>query len=647
VEERATKDLRSYTLDTVASRAYIALAPRREEEVMGKSVGAAALIVAVAATIGLWPAASTAVPGLTGAYYLPSSRSYHIDDDGLPVPTKDSDATRIDAQIAFGAGKGFVREGREQLVWWVPERDRQVAAIWKGFVRLPKAGTYYFATVSDDASSVYLNQSRVALNGGLGYYIASDAFRYPDANPAPHPSRHTYIVPVAVDGPRVLPIEVRYVGRNASSNHGFGIDLYWVTPDAKRDQAGKPIAELVPAAALFTEPPEPIVRPVVSRAHSTISSDFLYFPFDGVATLTVRLADERGRPVPGRRVHISGLTSYGEADAITQPQKPTDENGTTTAKVQAQSTRHVSTFFATDITDFVDVGQTAEIIMAPQKLSFLPPAFSPYYDGKHFKVTPTPVRVGQPTTVSVPLTNRQKSGAQLNVRLLQNPQNIGLRDWTKIAESETFTLAPGETKTVELTWTPTEALAHLCFKVEVWGELQRAGIDGPWFALGRAYAADPQPKERVATIRGAGAPRDGVLINSRQQNIGPIQCDVPKATPKPSATPSQGPSRKGFVFAKGGGSVLRDKPSPNAKPLWTPPPSYRLVYTDVVYDKSGKAEWYHVPKGYGNPHPGWISADHVLTKRSTAPPPGRALDLKGTGLGLERNDADVGCGFRG
>jgi hypothetical protein len=479
------------------------------------AVFGAAFIVAV-----MWPTASSAAQGLQGAYYLPSSRGYHIDDEGLPVTTKEPDATRIDAQIAFGAGKGFVRGAGKQLVWWTPERDTQVAAIWKGYVRLPKAGTYYFTTVSDDASAVYLNKSRVALNGELGYYIVSEAFRYPDANPAPHPSRLAYVVPVPVDGPRVLPIEVRYVAYNASSTHGFGIDLYWVTPDAKRDDAGKPIAELVPAAALITETPEPITPARVSRTHSTISSDFLYFPDDGTATLSVRLADERGRPVAGRRVHISSLTSYGRPDAITQPAKPTDENGVATATVQAQRAKHVSTFFATDITEFVDVGQTVEMTMSPQKLAFLPPAFSPYYDGKHFKVSPSPPRAGQPTTVSVPLTNRQKTPFELTVRLLKNPQNIGLRDWTKIAESQTFTVKPEETKLVDLTWTPTEESSHLCFKVEVWGTMKRAGTGPPWLPVNVAIAASPPRKDDAGRQ----------LLESRQQNIGPV-----KTTCEPNA----------------------------------------------------------------------------------------------------------------
>lgn len=584
---------------------------------------------------------SLAAPGLTGAYYLPSSRGYHIDDDGLPVPTKAPDATRVDAQIAFGAGQGFVRKGR-QLVWWVPERDQSVAAVWKGFVRLPKAGTYYFTTVSDDASAVYLNQSRVALNGALGKYIASEAFRYPDAKPAPHPSRHAYAVPVPVEGPRVVPIEVRYVARNASSTHGFGIDLYWVTPDARRDDAGKPIAELIPPDALFTEPPEPVARSVVSRAHSTISSDFLYFPEEGVATLTVRLADAQGRPVPGRRVHVSGLTSYGGADTITQPEKATDANGVTTATVQGNRFTHESTFFATDLTGLVDVGQTVEMTMKRERLkvSFMPPAFSPYYDGKRFQVHPRPLRVGQRTTVSVPLVNNQKIPAELQVRLFVKGLNIGAPDWPKVAESETFTLAPGESRMVELAWTPTETAGHVCFQVEVWGTLvkKRASSDRLPFLIGRAFAATPRPKDEAGRQ----------LLERRQHNIGPITCAIPKSTPTP--TPST-PSKRGFVWGKLGGH-FREKPSPSAKPVGNVVPDSRLIYTDVVYDKNGKAQWYYVPSDRRNPWrhgkpDGWISAGDVDTQHPLIPPADTKIIIKDSGLGEVKVTASVVAGCRG
>lgn len=483
--------------------------------------GATFIAVATAMTIAAWVTTATAATGLRGAYYLPGG--YELDDDRLPVPKKEPDATRIDPEIAFGAGKGFVlgpHDGNApdrwgpQLIWW-PMRSPQVAVIWKGYVRLPKAGTYYFTPVSSNGAAVYLNQSRVALNAIHGGHMPSEAFAYPDLDRGLAANRQAYVVPVPVTGPRTLPIEVRYLARGGSSVHGAGIDLYWVTPDAKRDQAGKPIAELVPAAALSTEPPEPIAQALVSRAHSTISSDFLYFPEEGAATLTVRLADEKGRPVAGRRVHISGLTSYGGADTITQPEKPTDEQGITTATVQPNQANHVSTFFATDITSFVDVGQSAEMTMRREKkvkVSFMPPAFSPYYDGKRFQVNPRPLRVGQPTTVSVPLVNNQKVPAQISVRLLVKGLNIGAPDWPKVAESETFVVAPGESRMVELTWTPTTTAGHVCFEVQVWGNLmKRASSDGPAFLVSRAHAASPQKDE-------AGRQ----FLERRQHNIGPI-----------------------------------------------------------------------------------------------------------------------------
>lgn len=487
-----------------------------------RTLGVAAACVVVVGVIAAWaatavtPATGQTRRGLTGAYYLPSSRGFVIDDDGLPVPTKEPDARRVDAEIAFGRGKGFVRQGpKGQLIWWVPERDSQVAVIWRGHVRLPKAGTYYFATVSDDASAVYLNRSRVALNGDLGGYIQSAAFRYPEAKPGPHPARPAYVIPVPVDGPRELPIEVRYVARNVSG--GFGIDLYWVTPDAQRDAAGTPIAELVPAAALSTEPTQAVQSATVSAAHSTISSDFLYFP-PGNATLTIRLADGQGRPVPGRRVHVSGVASFGPPDVITQPANVTDEHGIATATVQGASPKHVTTFVATDVTEFVDVGQTAEMTRAArEKVSFLPPAFAPYYDGKHFKVSPTPLRVGRATTISVPVTNRQRAPAQLRIRLLMNPPSIGLRDWTRIGETEPFVLQPGETRVAELTWTPATSSAHVCFKVEVWGASPRSARSGMrLLAVTLAQAADTPAKDGASS---------GQLLEHRQQNIGQVTCE--------------------------------------------------------------------------------------------------------------------------
>ena len=76
----------------------------------------ATLVLAVL-LIGAGSTPAPAAPGLTGAYYLPSSGGYSIDGDGLAVPARAPDATRVDAQIAFGEGKGFTRTGgKKQFV---------------------------------------------------------------------------------------------------------------------------------------------------------------------------------------------------------------------------------------------------------------------------------------------------------------------------------------------------------------------------------------------------------------------------------------------------------------------------------------------------------------------------------------------------
>jgi hypothetical protein len=168
------------------------------------------------------------------------------------------------------------------------------------------------------------------------------------------------------------------------------------------------------------------------------------------------------------------------------------------------------------------------------------------------------------------------------------------------------------------------------------------------FGLARAHAADPSSKDAAASAK---------PLESRQQNLGPITCAIPKPTPKPSDT-SSGPSRKGFIFGRLGGH-LREKPSPDAKPVGNVSANGRLAYTDVVYDKSGKVSWYYVPgKKYGNQKEGWIPAHDVWTERPTIgpaqhdeyylTPDGRPRPkLKDSGLGLKTNQASITCSFRG
>src|SRR5438105_3169213 len=195
------------------------------------------------ATMAVWfslhTAAANAAPparhGLLGLYYateLPIEKDFK-----LPEPVRNPDATRVDAQIAFGQGQGFKIEsssytdvlmgqwarfgplqGAEHRFGWLK------AVVWRGYIHFPKAGTYYFATVSHGSSAVYLNDARVTLNGPGSYYgamVSSDAFSYDQADIAdfiehvrgtPFSKRveDSYVMPVTVESARDLPIEVRY-----------------------------------------------------------------------------------------------------------------------------------------------------------------------------------------------------------------------------------------------------------------------------------------------------------------------------------------------------------------------------------------------------------------------------------------------------
>src|SRR2546425_8673592 len=160
------------------------------------------------------PQTSPAKHGLTGSYYIstleshsdvnPTGQDWYVqvwsdpNDFQLPRPFTNPAAVRVDPQIAFGKGKGFVMQSGRRTIWWPTDfpipagwtgwrardpttkpSDWLAAVIWKGHVHLPKAGTYYFATISNGPAAVYLGQSRVALAGPpYSGILAADAFTY-------------------------------------------------------------------------------------------------------------------------------------------------------------------------------------------------------------------------------------------------------------------------------------------------------------------------------------------------------------------------------------------------------------------------------------------------------------------------------------
>lgn len=461
------------------------------------------------------------VRGLEGRYY--ESGAYEIDALGLPIVTGPPSAVRVDPQIAFGRGEGF-DNSQGQREWYAHPRTDLV--IWTGYIHFPAAGTYYLTTASQNGAAVYLNEARVALSTVNGY-IPSEAFAYhePGIQGAWDPARHTYLVPIEVEGPLVYPIEVRYVASNMGGV-GFGIDLYWTRPGGPKDPSGKPVAEIVPSEVLYVEPPSEVARAQVSGPHTTIASDFLYYPAgaDSFATLTVRVADDEGRPISGRRVHVSAMTDRGPRDFVEQPSEPTDAEGIVTVRVrppggQQAFNTHTGRYFATVLGDYVDAGQTAEMRYSHgEGVLFLPYAFAPYYDGNSFLIAPQPLQVGQEATITVPLTNRQAEPYELYISVTSKETNIGLWDWNALGRSESVVLRPGETKELSIQWTPTETLDHVCFKVTVWGKAaasETASATGSGF--GRLAAWLLMPNDVLAQETGEAKP-----MESRTQNAGSV-----------------------------------------------------------------------------------------------------------------------------
>lgn len=483
--------------------------------------------------------------GLVGRYYVAGPQvSTKPNDFLLPEAVTAPAATRVDAQIAFGQGSGFKNPpiGRHGAAWAPTGSELFGAAMWDGFIHLPKAGTYYFATVSQGPSAVYLNQARVALNGRASVYgrlLWSDSFAYDPADVqdfiqnvkgTPNGLRQdAYAVPVTMDGPRDLPIRVRY---NGAENGFIGIDLMWVTPDSPKDASGKPIMKVVPSDVLYTEAPTPIAPTVVRGANSMITSDLNCSGAQEqkFITLTFRLADKNGNPVAGKRVAFATLSDedFGQNELV-QPDKPTDENGITTAKLKSNpdSRPHTSAIYATDMTDLVDIAQVGHVRFVDAKLAFFATPCTAGMDPNVISVEPQPLMVGRPVTIKTKLENRFKVEVELNATFQATDWNIGANTWKDIGHVDNIVLKPGEIKDIGMSWTPTAEQTHQCFKVKLNGKAKRASTRAPGAPL-MAAAVPP-----AALFQDLGDLADEVnrvfhfqpLTDAQRNMSGVISCD--------------------------------------------------------------------------------------------------------------------------
>jgi hypothetical protein len=494
-------------------------------------------------------AAPPARHGLLGLYYatdLPTEKDFL-----LPEPVRNPDATRVDAQIAFGQGQGFKIEsssstdvlmgqwarfgplqGAEHRFGWLK------AVVWRGYIHFPKAGTYYFATVSHGSSAVYLNDARVTLNGPGSYYgamVSSDAFSYDQADIAdfiehvrgtPFYKRveDSYVVPVTVESARDLPIEVRYGGASAGV---IGIDLFWVTPDSPKDPSGKPLAKLVPADALYAEAPRPVEQPVVRSANSTLALDLYCAAVKETQPLTItfRLADSKGQPIAGKRVlfNTTADDKYG-FDQLTQPENPTDRNGITTAKLRSDPTAraHASSIYAVDATDFVQIGQVGHVRFPEVNEGFFASPCTSGFDPNLITVEPRPMVVGRPLTLRVKLENRQKSDVELNANFQATDWNIGANTWKDIGHVNRIRLKPGENKDVSITWTPSAEQTHQCFRVNLTGQIKIASLDRITKSPPVAVALPLSELANTAILQTAGGYTSLTNPGSGQFNAGSV-----------------------------------------------------------------------------------------------------------------------------
>jgi len=167
--------------------------------------------------------------------------------------------------------------------------------------------------------------------------------------------------------------------------------------------------------------------------------------------------------------------SYGGADAVKQPDKPTDDKGETTARIRpgaGHKVTHDSKIFATDVTDLVDVAQVAVVRFEAGTVptSFFGDAFAPYYDPGGIHVEPLPLIEDRPVTISASLENRGKFPAELAATFTSNDWNIGRTDWKEIGKIGNILLKPGEARVVSIRWTP-RAAGHQCFRVDLSGRM--------------------------------------------------------------------------------------------------------------------------------------------------------------------------------
>jgi hypothetical protein len=204
-------------------------------------------------------------------------------------------------------------------------------------------------------------------------------------------------------------------------------------------------------------------------------------------------------------------------DDLVQADKPTDENGVTTAKLKSQPTArpHESAIYATDVTDFVDLGQVAHVRFPDVKENFFASPCTDGFDPNLITVEPLPMVAGHPLTLKVKLENRQKSDVELNATFQATDWNIGANTWKDVGRVNNIHLKPGESRDVSIQWTPTAEQVHQCFRVQLKGGTKSASSGL------HVLTASFQPGATLFAVLAASDAADNGG-GSVQRNVGPV-----------------------------------------------------------------------------------------------------------------------------
>ena len=187
-----------------------------------------------------------------------------------------------------------------------------------------------------------------------------------------------------------------------------------------------------------------------------------FVPADGAtkAWFTITLRDGYGRPVPGRQVQLaSGQASVSGVST-------TDIQGQARAYAvssQVGDAEFLGKLYDKATCEFVHNAAATIAFAAPGEYGLLPAAQAPYFSDE-IQVSPKPIVVGVPVTISATLSNTNDFSVTVDSTFSFQGAHIGL-PFLPVSEVTGTVIPANSSTTVRTVWLPT-ASGHYCFAIE-------------------------------------------------------------------------------------------------------------------------------------------------------------------------------------